>query len=97
MIISLKHKAIATKFRFMSLFIGCLGAGCVTTGNNGVVEIGDGTYMIGGLGGSTYHSGSFVKAKFFKAAREFCDSKRGRMIPLNSTAQDASGILICVC
>ncbi len=76
---------------FFALFAVYALAGCATTGTNGVVEIGDGVYMIGGLGGSAEHSGSAVKARFFQAAKAFCDGKQSRMIPLNSTGRDATG------
>ena len=63
--------------------------GCATTGTNGVVQIGPDTYMIGGLGKFTDFSGSAVKARLYQQAAEFCRSKGGEMIPLNSTAQDS--------
>jgi hypothetical protein len=63
--------------------------GCGTTGTNGVVQIGPDTYMIGGLGNFTDFSGSAVKARLYQQAAEFCRSKGGEMIPLNSTAQDS--------
>ena len=63
--------------------------GCATTGTNGVVQIGPDTYMIGGLGKFTDFSGSAVKARLYQQAAEFCRSKGGQMIPLNSTAQDS--------
>ena len=63
--------------------------GCATTGTNGVVQIGPDTYMIGGLGRFTDFSGSAVKARLYQQAAEFCRSKGGEMIPLNSTAQDS--------
>ena len=64
-------------------------SGCATTGTNGVVQIGPDMYMIGGLGRFTDFSGSGVKARLYQQAAEFCRSKGGQMIPLNSTAQDS--------
>lgn len=66
-------------------------SGCAT-GTDGVVEIGPNTYMIGGLGGMTDYSGSAVKARFFKEAAKYCSDKGMKMVPLNSTGQDAYGI-----
>jgi hypothetical protein len=63
--------------------------GCATTGTNGVVQIGPDTYMIGGLGKFTDFSGSAVKARLYQQAAEFCQSKGGVMVPLNSTAEDS--------
>jgi hypothetical protein len=63
--------------------------GCATTGTNGVVQIGPDTYMIGGLGKFTDFSGSAVKARLYQQASEFCRSKGGVMVPLNSTAEDS--------
>lgn len=65
-------------------------AGCMTTGTDGVVEIGPNTYMVGGVGGAFDHSGSAVKAKFFKQASQYCADKGMTMVPLNSTGQDAA-------
>lgn len=62
---------------------------CASTGTDGVVEIGPNTYMLGGMGGVFDHSGSAVKAKFFKEASKYCADKGMTMIPLNSTGQDA--------
>ena len=63
--------------------------GCATTGTNGVVQIGPDTYMIGGLGRFTDFSGSGVKARLYQQAAEFCRSKGGVMVPLNSTGRDS--------
>jgi hypothetical protein len=63
--------------------------GCATTGTNGVVQIGPDMYMIGGLGQFTDFSGSAVKARLYQQAAEFCRSKGGVMVPLNSTAEDS--------
>lgn len=62
---------------------------CASTGTDGVVEIGPNTYMLGGMGGVFDHSGSAVKAKFFKEAAKYCVDKGMSMVPLNSTGQDA--------
>lgn len=62
---------------------------CASTGTDGVVEIGPNTYMLGGMGGMFDHSGSAVKAKFFKEASKYCADKDMTMVPLNSTGQDA--------
>ena len=64
--------------------------GCATTGTDGVVEIAPNTYMLGGMGGAFDHSGSAVKAKFFKQAAQYCSDKGMMMVPLNSTGQDAA-------
>jgi hypothetical protein len=77
--------------RSLAIVVGivvCI-CGCATTGTNGVVQIGPDTYMIGGLGKFTDFSGSAVKARLYQQAAEFCRSKGGEMIPLNSTAQDS--------
>ena len=63
--------------------------GCATTGTEGVVQIGPDTYMIGGLGKFTDFSGSAVKGRLYQKAAEFCRSKGGVMVPLNSTAEDS--------
>ena len=62
--------------------------GCAT-GTGGVVQIGPDTYMIGGLGKFTDFSGSAVKARLYQQAAEFCRSKGGVMVPVNSTAEDS--------
>ena len=64
-------------------------AGCAT-GTDGPVAIGNDTYMIGGLGGAFDYSATTVKAKFFKQAQEFCESKGQQMVPVNSTGKDYS-------
>lgn len=64
-------------------------AGCVSTGTDGPVKIGDDLYMVGGLGGAFDHSGSVVKAKFFKQASEHCVSMGREMLPVASKGQDA--------
>jgi hypothetical protein len=77
--------------RFLTIVVGivvCI-CGCATTGTNGVVQIGPDTYMIGGLGQFTDFSGSAVKARLYQQAAEFCRSKGGVMVPLNSTGQDS--------
>jgi hypothetical protein len=77
--------------QFLTTFVGivvCI-CGCATTGTNGVVQIGPDTYMIGGLGQFTDFSGSAVKARLYQQAAEFCRSKGGVMVPLNSTGQDS--------
>ena len=53
------------------------------------IRIGPNTYKMTGLGTSTDLSGSAVKARLYQQAAEFCRSKGGQMIPLNSTAQDS--------
>lgn len=73
----------------VTLIAACVCAGCATTGTNGVVDIGNGIYMVGGLGSAFEHSGSAVKAKYFQVAKEYCDAKHARMIPVYSTGQDA--------
>lgn len=67
-------------------------SGCAVTGTEGVVEIGPNTYMLGGQGGRWDHSGSAVKARFFKEAAKYCSDKGMTIVPLNSTGQDAYGI-----
>jgi len=64
-------------------------AGCASTGTDGPVKIGEDLYMIGGLGGALDHSGSVVKAKFFKQASEHCASMGREMSPVSSKGQDA--------
>ncbi len=78
-------------FRSFTSVVGivvCI-CGCATSGTDRVVQIGLNTYKMGGLGKSTDFSGSAVKARLYQQAAEFCRSKGGEMIPLNSTAQDA--------
>lgn len=71
------------------LGISLLTSGCYTTGTGGVVQIGPDTYMVGSLGKFTDFSGSAVKARLYKQAEEFCKSKGGVMVPINSTAKDS--------
>ncbi len=67
-----------------------VGSGCVTTtGTDGVVDMGGGTYMVGGLGGTFDHSGSAVKVKYLKIAKEYCEAQQLNMIPVATTAHDA--------
>ena len=78
-------------FRSFASVVGivvCI-CGCATSGTDRVVQIGPNTYKMGGLGKSTDFSGSAVKARLYQQAAEFCRSKGGEMIPLNSTAQDS--------
>ena len=63
--------------------------GCATSGADRVVQIGPNTYKMVGLGESTEVSGSAVKSRLYQQAAEFCRSKGGQMIPLNSTAKDS--------
>ncbi len=74
-------------FTFVVCIVVCI-CGCATSGTDRVVQIGPSTYKMGGLGNSTDLSGSAVKARLYQQAAEFCRSKGGQMIPLNSTAQD---------
>lgn len=64
-------------------------SGCGTTGTAGIVQIGTDTYMLGGLGRYTDFSGSAVKARLVGQAREFCRSKGGVMVLINSTSKDS--------
>jgi hypothetical protein len=78
-------------FRSFASVVGivvCI-CGCATSGKDRVVQIGPNTYKMGGLGKSTDFSGNAVKARLYQQAAEFCRSKGGEMIPLNSTAQDS--------
>ena len=78
-------------FRSFTSVVGivvCI-CGCATSGTDRVVQIGPNTYKMDGLGKSTDFSGSAVKARLYQQAAEFCRSKGGQMIPLNSTAQDS--------
>ncbi len=78
-------------FRCFASIVGivvCI-CGCATSGTDRVVQIGPNTYKMTGLGTSTDLSGSAVKARLYQQAAEFCRSKGGQMIPLNSTAQDS--------
>jgi hypothetical protein len=68
---------------------GCATSGTATSGTGRVVQVGPNTYKMGGLGKSTDFSGSAVKERLYQQAAEFCRSKGGQMIPLNSTAQDS--------
>lgn len=79
------------KIVFVGLFGACAAVlGCATQkGTDGVVNIGPDLYMVGGLGGTFDHSGSALKAKFFKEAKEFCEAKGKTMTPVNSTHKDA--------
>ena len=92
MLFSVKLMPILMKaFRsFASIFgiVVCL-CGCATSGTDRVVQIGLNTYKMGGLGNSSDSSGNAVKARLYQQAAEFCRSKGGEMIPLNSTAQDS--------
>ncbi len=73
-------------FSFSIIFVG---SGCVTTGTDGVVDMGGGLYMVGGLGGAFDHSGSAVKVKYLKMAKEYCEAKQMNMIPVETSARDA--------
>jgi hypothetical protein len=78
-------------FRSFASVVGivvCI-CGCATSGKDRVVQIGPSTYRMAGVGDSTDSSGSAVKARLYRQAAEYCQSKGGEMIPLNSTAQDA--------
>jgi len=78
-------------FRCFASIVGivvCI-CGCATSGTDRVVQIGPNTYKMGGLSNSTDFSGNAVKARLYQQAAEFCRSKGGQMIPLNSTAQDS--------
>ena len=50
-----------------------------------------------GLGKPTDSSGNAVKARLYQQAAEFCRSKGGEMIPLNSTAQNLKTRPVCIC
>jgi len=45
--------------------------------------------MIVGFGKFTDFCGNAVKARLYQQASEFCQSKGGVMVPLNSTAEDS--------
>jgi len=78
-------------FRSFTSVVGivvCI-CGCATSGTGRVVQIGLNTYKMVDLGNSTDSSGSEVKARLYQQAAEFCRSKGGDMIPLDSTAQDS--------
>ena len=79
------HRTFNARYAFLilSLLSGC------GTGTNGVVPIGDGAYMIGGLGRFTDYSGSAVKARYFEDASKYCSERGQTMLPLNSTAKDS--------
>ena len=77
-------------FRSLTSIVGivvCI-CGCATSGTDRVVQVGPNTYKMSGLGESADSSGSAVKARLYQQAAEFCRSKGGQMIPLNSSAQD---------
>jgi hypothetical protein len=93
-LISFSLDAMPTLMKAFRSFTSVVGivvciCGCATSGTDRVVQIGLNTYKMGGLGKSTDFSGSAVKARLYQQAAEFCRSKGGEMIPLNSTAQDA--------
>lgn len=65
-------------------------AGCAsTTSSDGVVKIGQDTYMIGGLGKFTDFSSSAVKGRLYKEASAYCEERKRVMSPLNSTGKDS--------
>lgn len=72
--------------------LGIILAGCGETGTGGVVPIGPDMYMLGREGGMFEYSGSGIKAHLYGEAATFCRQQGRVMHPLNSTAQDYSGI-----
>lgn len=66
-----------------------LVAAC-TTGTNGPVPVGDGTYVLGRLGGITDFSGSAVKVELIREATAFCAARRTQLALLESTAKDSA-------
>lgn len=71
----------------LAAFSLVLVAGCATS--TGVVEVGDGSYMLGSQTSGTW-SGSSVKADLFKEASAFC-AKSGKKLKLvGEKTQDAS-------
>jgi hypothetical protein len=79
---------------FTSAFSACLVAssimGCATTGTDGVVEIGENLYMIGGLGNFSDFSSSAVKARMFQDATKSCSGKGKQVETVGSTGKDSS-------
>lgn len=79
---------------FTPAFSVCIVAssimGCATTGTDGVVEIGQNLYMIGGLGNFTDFSSSAVKARMFQDATKFCSGKGKQVEQVGSTGKDSS-------
>gem|GEM_PF-2274796 len=91
---ALLSKTDAHPMKAFRSFISIVGivvciCGCATSGTDRVVQIGLNTYKMAGVGKSTDLAGSAVKARLYQQAAEFCRSKGGQMIPLNSTAQDS--------
>lgn len=65
--------------------------GCASqTESTGIIEIGKDTYMASKLGGAYDWSGGKVKAELYKDAGAFCGKKGLKVIPIDSTSQDAS-------
>lgn len=63
--------------------------GCGTTGTDGIVEISPNLYMHGGLGSFTDFSSAGAKAKLYKDAKVFCDSKGLVVQPVSDTGRDS--------
>jgi hypothetical protein len=87
-------RLMPTLMKTFRSFISVVGivlciCGCATSGTDRVVQIGPSTYKMRGLGESADSSGNAVKARLYQQAADFCRSKGGEMIPLNSTAQDS--------
>ena len=72
---------------FLSLAVAALVAGCTTT--TGVVEVGDGSYMLGSQTSGSW-SGSSVKADQFKQAAAYCTRNGEKLKLLGEKTQDAS-------
>ena len=74
---------------FSAWLVASSTMGCATTGTDGVVEIGQNLYMIGGLGNFTDFSSSAVKVRLSLDAAKFCFGKGKQVEPVGSTGKDA--------
>jgi hypothetical protein len=77
------------KYSLLALTLSMVLFGCATTGTNGVVQIGQNMYMIGGLGKFTDFSGAAVEARLFQQATQYCQAKGEKSVPISSSSQDA--------
>lgn len=78
-----------TLFTISAFIVFCIFEGCASYGTNGVVQIGQNMYLIGGVGEHAEYSGSTVKARFYTEANKFCSEKKRVMYPVKSRVKDA--------
>lgn len=76
---------------FLAALAAAALAGCASTSTGkDPVSIGNGAYMLGGLGGMLDHSGTVVKTRYIEQARKFCTDQGKPFTLLRSVGQDAT-------